>query len=136
MTSLLASFALEDHMRGSGEKREVVFEYFGTFTRSFLSLFEVTLGNWAPIARLLHENVSEYFLPFILLYLSVVVFAVLNVIRAVFLHETLKVASGDDEMMILQKERAVRKYMRNMNMFFNEADADGDGSVTFAEFAE
>merc|ERR1740133_409129 len=74
MTSLLASFALEDHMRGSGEKREVVFEYFGTFTRSFLSLFEVSLGNWAPIARLLHENVSEYFLPFILLYLSVVVF--------------------------------------------------------------
>eukprot|EP00971_Amphidinium_carterae_P103004 2038756-Amphidinium_carterae.1 len=33
------------------EARMAVYEYFGTFSRSLLSLFEMTLANWPPVAR-------------------------------------------------------------------------------------
>ena len=37
----------------------------------FLSLFEITLGNWVPVCRLLHESVSEYYIIFFVTYESV-----------------------------------------------------------------
>ena len=36
-------FALEDEI--------VLFEHFGTFPRSMLTMFQVTLGTWVPVAR-------------------------------------------------------------------------------------
>merc|ERR1711972_939756 len=42
------------------DKRMEVFRYFGTFTTSLFSMFELTLANWPPISRTLYENVSEW----------------------------------------------------------------------------
>ncbi|CAE7259198.1 para [Symbiodinium sp. CCMP2592] len=41
--------------------REEVFLYFGTFTRTFLTMFEILFANWAVPCRLLMENISEWF---------------------------------------------------------------------------
>merc|ERR550537_870350 len=54
-TTTFTSIELEEYMK--------VYEYFGTFTRCLLSMFEITLANWPPVARLLIEEVSEYLLP-------------------------------------------------------------------------
>merc|ERR1712137_1395345 len=39
--------------------RQNVFEKFGTFTRTFVTMFEVTLANWGPPCFLLMDNIDE-----------------------------------------------------------------------------
>lgn len=41
------------------DKFELVYTYFGTFSRSLLTMFEITLANWPPVCRALTENVTE-----------------------------------------------------------------------------
>ena len=67
------------------EGQQRVFMYFGTFTRSFLSLFELTLANWAPVCRVLLEDVNEWWVVFCLLHKFTVGFAVVGVINAVLM---------------------------------------------------
>ena len=62
--------------------RDQVFRYFGTFTRTFLTMFEVLFANWGPPCRVLVENISEWFALFFLFYRCVIGFAVLNVVGA------------------------------------------------------
>merc|ERR1719198_2777809 len=83
-------FILNDDV--PADVREEAFKLFGTFCRSILSMFELTLGNWVPITRFLCEKASEWFTFFLLVYHCIVAFAVVTVIRGIFLHETFQVA--------------------------------------------
>jgi len=114
--------------------RTAVYIAFGTFWRSFMTMFMVTLANWAPPCRLLVENVSEYWGVFFLIYKLSVGFSVLNVINGVFLHETFKVAHNDDEIMIAAKQIQNQTYMDKLRVLFDEADESGDGKVSWEEF--
>merc|ERR1711862_266990 len=67
-------------------------------------------------------------------YQSCMCFAVLNVIRAIFLHETFKVAGTDDDLMIMQKQRQIREQTDKIERFFYEADATRDGYISYDEF--
>eukprot|EP00913_Durusdinium_trenchii_P012810 g12028.t1 len=87
--------------------RKEVYLYYGTFTRTFLTMFEVLFANWGPPCRVLVENISEYFSIFFLLYRCVLGFAVLNVVNAVFVQQTIKTASSDEELAFKQKERDI-----------------------------
>merc|ERR1719343_824 len=118
------------------EKRELVFRYFGTFTRSMFSMFELTLGNWIPITRLLTEHVGEWWAIPMLMYKMFMGFAVVKVITGVFLHETFKVAATDDELMVVQKTRATAKYRQQMQNLFTKADVDGDGALSREELGQ
>merc|ERR1719436_480436 len=61
-------------------------------------------------------------------------FAVVKVITGVFLHETFRVAATDDELMIVQKKRAVKKHSREMEKLFRMADETHDGYISREEF--
>ena len=39
--------------------REAVFRYYGTFTRTFLTMFEILFANWGPACRVLVEDFSD-----------------------------------------------------------------------------
>eukprot|EP00929_Paragymnodinium_shiwhaense_P094806 TRINITY_DN55611_c0_g1_i1.p1 TRINITY_DN55611_c0_g1~~TRINITY_DN55611_c0_g1_i1.p1 ORF type:complete len:640 (-),score=119.40 TRINITY_DN55611_c0_g1_i1:85-2004(-) len=108
--------------------------YFGTFSRGLLSMYEITMGNYVPISRTMHETVSEWFLPLVLSYRCVVSFALIKVISAIFLCETLKAAQSNDEVMIMQRERAMSKHVRKISQLFKEADESGDGQLSLEEF--
>merc|ERR1740121_2962489 len=43
------------------EERQLVFRYYGTFTRSTITMFEITLGNWIVPCRVLMDTVHEAF---------------------------------------------------------------------------
>jgi len=116
------------------ESRILVYEYFGSFSRSSVTMFEMTLGNWVPPVRLLQDRVNEAYGPLLLLYVGLVHFAVVQVIRGVFVHETFQVANLDDDMMVLQRERMVKKHAEKMSVFFSLADTSGDGFLSFEEF--
>merc|ERR1719502_937014 len=98
-------------------------------------MFEITLGNWVPIARLL-LGVSEWFMIFSLIHKLTMGFAVISVINGIFIQETFKVAACDDTLMLMQKQRAIRVHTKKMKLLFEAADESGDGNLDIDEFRE
>ncbi|CAE7932016.1 Cacna1h [Symbiodinium necroappetens] len=118
------------------ELRDQVFRYFGTFTRTFLTMFEVLFANWGPPCRVLVENISEWFALFFLFYRCVIGFAVLNVVGAVFIQQTLKTAHSDEELAYRQKEKEIQAYTRKVRKLFQSMDDSGDGALNLEEFSK
>jgi hypothetical protein len=117
-------------------ERQAVFEYFGSFSRAMLTMFEMTLANWPPVCRLLVENVSEWFLVLCLIHKLTLGFAVVGVINGVFLQETFKVASTDDRIAVRQREREVKIHTDRMSRLFEAADEDNSGELDVDEFVQ
>ncbi|CAE8700050.1 unnamed protein product [Polarella glacialis] len=117
------------------ETRREVFVYYGTFTRTFLTMFEILFANWAPACRVLVDNVSEWFSIFFLLYRCVIGFAVINVLNAVFVQQTLTAAAADEELSFKQKQKDQVKYTQKVKKLFESVDVSSNGLITFDEFA-
>ncbi|CAE7398722.1 ycf45 [Symbiodinium sp. CCMP2456] len=116
--------------------REEVFRYYGTFTRTFLSMFEILFANWGPPCRVLVEYVGEYYSIFFLLYRCVLGFAVINVVNAIFVQQTLKTASSDDELAFKNKEKDIALYANKVKKLFQTMDFSGDGAINLEEFSK
>merc|ERR1719265_2258786 len=97
-------------------------------------MFEITLGNWPPIARLLSEEVSEVFAAIMILHKLTIGFAVIGVITGVILQETFKVAQTDDLIMFRQRKVASTNLKKKMKKLFDALDEEGDGRLEEAEF--
>ncbi|CAE7491913.1 SCN4A [Symbiodinium sp. CCMP2456] len=131
----LYGFYFDENADGPGKEAQLrVFEYFGTFTRALLSLFEMTLANWPPVCRLLMEEVSEWWMIFCLFHKLTMGFAVVGVINGVLMQETFKVAHMDDTVMVREKQRAMRTHVSKMSALFHDADTSGDGRLDIEEF--
>jgi len=133
MNRVLASFMLDASSVDIKQRREM-FLYFGSFTRSLLTMQEITLGNHVPVMRLLVEHAGEGWMYLFMIYKLIVGFGLVTVIRAVFMHETFRVAATDNELMIMQKTRMIEKHKEQMTLLFKGADASGDGNLSFDEF--
>lgn len=116
--------------------RQLIFEYFGTFTRSLQTMIEMLLGNWHEVTRMLTHNVSEWYMVFGVAHQLVLGFAVLEVITGVFLHETFKVATLDDGILLNETKREVKDQSRKMERFFKHADTDGQGFLDKEKFTK
>jgi hypothetical protein len=116
------------------EEHQSMYEYFGSFTRCFLSMFEITLANWPPVARMLTENVSQWLMPVMLAHKLAIGFAVIGVINGVILQETFKVAATYDVIMVRQKKKLAAVGRAKMMSLFHALDS-GDGRLTFEEFS-
>ena len=135
--ALVLNFLFEPYIiddSKSYEPRADVYERFGSFSRSFVTVFEMTLGNWGPPVLLVQNHVNEAYGPLLLIYVGLVHFSVVQVIRGVFMHETFQVAALDDDIMVMQRNRQVRMHQDKMERLFKEADASGDGYLSFQEF--
>ncbi|CAE8632818.1 unnamed protein product [Polarella glacialis] len=130
----LARDFISDENNDRATRREV-FVYYGTFTRTFLTMFEILFANWAPACRVLVDNVSEWFSIFFLLYRCVIGFAVINVLNAVFVQQTLTAASADDELSFKNKQKDQVKYTQKVKSLFQSVDLSSDGTISFEEFA-
>jgi len=118
----------------SAEDEKTLFEYFGTFPRSMLTMFQFTLGTWVPVARILQEVVSPYFNIFSLLHKVTVGFACIGVINGVFMQEMLKVAQSDDVIMMRDVARREKIHASKMKDFFRYADHSKDYVITREEW--
>jgi len=134
LQSLLEGYIMDEN--NPQDARELVFKYYGTFARTMLTMFEITLGNWMVPCRALVENVSEWYMIFSLLHKMVIGFSVVTVMTAVFIQETFKVASIDDGIMMMNKERAKKTHMKKIGALFDYADKDNDGEINVHEFKE
>jgi len=116
------------------EDRIILFQYFGNFSRCFLTMFELALANWPPVARILQESVSEYFIIFSICHKCTIGFAVIGVVNGVFMQETLKAAHNDDILMVREAQHKKNTHVKKMNAFFAFADMSNDGGITKDEF--
>jgi len=128
-TSNMSQADLDDYL----SDRKQVFVYFGTFSRSLLSCFEMTVGNWVPIARLLVEKVSEWFMVVSLAHKMMIGYAMIGIINGVFIQETFKVAATDDLLMVQRKANASKNHGKKMRRLFG-AVAGADGCITKKQF--
>lgn len=113
--------------------RDNVFKYFGTFTRTMLTMFEITQANWVPTCRLLFEEVHGLFFLFYVVYRCMFCFAVLKVIAAVFIAETNRVLAGDAEITLMKAHKEKLAYKNKLSMVFQSIDNDGNGVISWAE---
>ncbi|CAK9111475.1 Voltage-dependent T-type calcium channel subunit alpha-1H [Durusdinium trenchii] len=139
VSGLVISTLCRDFIRDTSqplELRRSVWLYYGTFTRTFLSMFEILFANWSPPCRILVDEVSESFAVFFLIYRCLLGFAVLNVVNAVFVQQTMKTASSDEELAFKQKERDLELFTRKVKKLFRTVDESGDGLINKDEFSK
>eukprot|EP00929_Paragymnodinium_shiwhaense_P069750 TRINITY_DN35192_c0_g1_i2.p1 TRINITY_DN35192_c0_g1~~TRINITY_DN35192_c0_g1_i2.p1 ORF type:complete len:191 (-),score=17.95 TRINITY_DN35192_c0_g1_i2:182-754(-) len=97
-------------------------------------MYELTMANWVPIARLVVDVSGEWYMIFFVVYRTLVGFAVLKVVTAIFNAETFRVSQSDDDIMLLHKERQIAIHTRRMQQLVLEADESGDGYLGLDEF--
>jgi len=133
MNGCLAEFYFRNEGFPKSERVEV-FRYFGSFTTSLFSMFELTLANWPPISRLLYESVTGWFIVIALAHKLAIGVAVIGVINGVFMQETFKVAQQDDEIMMRRALQASRTHADKMRRLMETADQSGEGQLDLEEF--
>merc|ERR1719401_1784443 len=94
----------------------------------------MAMGNWPVAARLLVENVSEWFVVLCLFHKLTMGFAVIGVINAIFTQETFRVAATDDVTMVRRKQKGINMLRRKLKKLFQQADTDCDGRIYKHEF--
>lgn len=139
LSALFLSITLQDVIKDDDrtlEVREWTYKYYGSAARSFYTCFEVTLaGCWPNYFRPLIERVSGWYSIFVMFYISVVVFALTRIISALFLKETLDIASKDAQMQASQMAKQREHHINKLREIFNAADVSEDGELTKQEFA-
>ena len=97
--------------------------------------FEIThSGGWPLLVRPVLEKLGWGFaIPF-LIYVTLVIFAVIRIVTALFLKETLTCADDDAAVALKEKSRRTRVYKEKLREVFFAADKDGDGNLTPEEF--
>lgn len=135
MVCLMVRPYLQDESNDQLE-RTAVYRFYGTFSVAVLTLFEVFFANWSPACRILTDNVTEWYSLLFLIYRCAIGFAVINVVNAVFVQQTLQVAKGDEEVLFLEKQKAEEKYFKNVARIFEKLDTSGDGLLSWSEFEQ
>lgn len=112
-------------------------QYYGNFPKTLYTMFEITFsGSWPGRVRPVTSKVSGWYAMPFLFYIALVVFAVIKIVTALFLKETLSSAANDADMMLEDSERISRSYQSKIEGLFRLADDDGDGLLTLEEFME
>jgi len=115
--------------------REQLWNMFGTTTASMFTMFEITFsGCWPNYSRSLINDISVWYRVFFIIYVSLVVFAMLRIITALFIKETLQAAASDAGFMINEKLKERNGYMEKLREVFHALDESGDGEVSKDEF--
>eukprot|EP00931_Biecheleriopsis_adriatica_P007859 TRINITY_DN109109_c0_g1_i1.p1 TRINITY_DN109109_c0_g1~~TRINITY_DN109109_c0_g1_i1.p1 ORF type:complete len:584 (-),score=88.81 TRINITY_DN109109_c0_g1_i1:272-1975(-) len=133
-TELLSGFLHDESV--PYDDRIKVFEYFGSFSRSILSMFELMLANWTAVARILQERVAGAFVIVSILHKVIFGFACVGVINGVFMQETLRSAQADDTLLMRDAQRKIKTHTHKMEELFLLCDADDDGVITEDEWVQ
>lgn len=134
MGALIMGNLLQDWIMDASiefEDRRWLWLHYGTSWQSLYTLYEITFaGNWPTRARPVVEKVSAYFAIFYVCYITIIVFAVIRVISAIFLKDTLDAAHSDADNLVAENLAKKAEYVKKLESFFKAIDEFGDGLIT------
>eukprot|EP00930_Biecheleria_cincta_P097797 TRINITY_DN89481_c0_g1_i1.p1 TRINITY_DN89481_c0_g1~~TRINITY_DN89481_c0_g1_i1.p1 ORF type:complete len:679 (+),score=137.93 TRINITY_DN89481_c0_g1_i1:67-2103(+) len=108
--------------------------YYGNVGRTVYTLTQVVLGgvSWHEVCTPLFR--VDAICPMLLLvYISFSLIAVVNLITGIFVDNATQSAKGQREYLIAQEMEVKEKFLQQMQIFFEEIDEDGSGTVNFSE---
>jgi len=110
-------------------------KYFGSLYRSMLSLFMVITGgiDWYEVSNPL-VSVHWLYGPVFFFYVFVMNFGVLNVVVGTFVTSAQEIASKDREALVKFELKQHEVQTRRIKAFFEEADIDKSGTLSWEEF--
>ncbi|CAK9084754.1 Ankyrin repeat domain-containing protein 17 [Durusdinium trenchii] len=127
--NLLSTFVLDPTLNEAD--RRWLWERYGTAYRASYTLFEITFaGSWPTLTRPVMSKASDAFVIFFVFYITVVVFAVIRVIGAVFLKDTLDAAQNDAEQLVIDRLQKKQQFVKKLEGIFNSIDEGKDGLIT------
>jgi len=134
MTRLLHGFCMDEDE--DLQTRKDVFKYFGSWDRSMFTMHEITLapGGWLAVGRLLIFKVHTAFFLFFMGFAWAITFAMVGVISAIFLKQTLAAAAGDGEIAIQERRNKRATDVARLKEIFQQGDQDDSGTVDWSEF--
>eukprot|EP00434_Breviolum_minutum_P006195 symbB.v1.2.005462.t1/scaffold260.1/size426026/13 len=101
----------------------MIWEHYGTAYRSAYTIYECTFaGNWPTYARPVLNKVSHWFSIFFLTYITLIAFALIRVITAVILKDTLDAAQNDAEHQVIERLQKKAKYVEKLETVFKKLD--------------
>jgi len=101
---------------------------FGDFFKTLYTSFELTYsGGWPNILRPVLDSAGLYYMIVLLIYVIVVNFAVVRIISALFLKETLAWAANDTQTAIEEKSEQRKRIAQHVQKLFESLDEDEDG---------
>lgn len=104
-------------------------KHFGTLGRSILSLYESMCGgiSWGELYDALGELPAIFSFIFII-FISLAIFAVVNVVTGVFLESALQVSQQDKDALIQEEMRQKEAYAKHVQTIFEEIALQGGES--------
>lgn len=115
---------------------EIAQEHFSDVVASMFTLFQImTLDSWSSIMRPLMK-VQVWAVFFFILFITVSVFLMMNLITSVIVTETFKHGQADKAEQAAEKEAEQDKARKELVQVFAEMDADGGGTLSQQEVAQ
>merc|ERR1719389_393190 len=98
-------------------------------------MFEMTMSvsSWAKLGRLLIFDLDWKWVIFFSVYGWIVIFAIIRVISAMFLKQTLAAAAADPQAAMAEKTAKKARDVRHLRAIFERADVDENGLLSRLE---
>lgn len=108
---------------------------FGNLSSSILSLFMAMSGglDWGELLKSIRRLPLLYSCVFIL-YITIAIFAVVNVVTGVFLDCAMQIHQQDKEVVVHEEIESKKEALKDLHELFEKLDIDGTGSMTLDEF--
>lgn len=107
--------------------------FFGSMPRMVLSLFQITTGgfDWRELSDLLSFSPVTVFV--LCLYVSMMFYAIMNILIGICCETASKTAEEDFEVSIVAEQEREDNAITRLKQFFADVDSDGSGNITWKE---
>jgi len=122
-----------DHQAANGRNHELD-QYFGSMVAMILSLFQITTGgfDWRDMSNLLME-VSPSSVVVLCMYVSMMEYAVLNILTGICCNTANKTAEDDFDIAILEQQSRQASVTKKLTKYLNDHDLSGNGVITWEQ---
>lgn len=109
--------------------------HFSSLLRLMFTLFACISGgvDWADVADSV-QGINPILGPLFIVFIAFSVFCVLNIVTGVFVDQSTRMAKDDEENMLLEEIESRKKWMKDIEVLFRQADTDHSGTLEFDEF--